>query len=342
MFKSQIAQINKDIKRTKRAIIALGCSFVQGSGAFSEDIYKNYKWKPLVTGEHIQWELSKSDQQQLISQYPEINIQIGTDQPNLSLHQYNNAFVNVLAKKYFNGDYAAINLGIAGCGNRATIKELHYYPDILWDEIEEHIVIFCPSGMERMDFISDEYHDPNSHNRWKAMWPRELDEISSRADLWRGYANHIHSRKFQVLEQIAIIQELLLWCKYKKARLIITPAFSTAYDKDLFKDDLLTHITRNHTGDITNHSRIFVQDFSVDDMLDMWPWANMFKPDGCPSFADLTVKQEFGKEWETKHFYSYVGLGSPEGWITPCAHPSAKAHDVFAQQLYKHITENKK
>jgi hypothetical protein len=317
---------------------------VQGSGAFDTDIYKNYKWNPLAEGqEHIQWGLTDTDKQRLVSQYADININTSNGQPNLSLHQYNNAFANVLAQKYFNGDYAVINLGIAGCGNRATIKELHYYPDILWNEIEEHIVIFCPSGAERMDFISDEYHDPNHHNRWKAIWPRELNEVSSRADLWRGYAKHIYSEKFQTLEQIAIMQELLLWCKYKKARLIITPAFSSVYNKDTFKNNLQRLVTRNHTGDLISFSKSFhKQDQTVVDMLNMWPWENMFIPDECPSFMDLTMKQEFGNKWANNHFYSFVGSGSPGGWVTPCAHPSAKAHDVFAQHLYKHITENKK
>ena len=342
MFNSQITKINNDIKRTKRAIIALGCSFVQGSGAFSEDIYKNYKWNTLVVGqEHIQWELSNTDKHQLVSQYKDVSINTN-GQPNLSLHQYNNAFANILAQKYFDGEYAVINLGIAGCGNRATIKELHYYPNILWDEIEEHIVIFCPSGMERLDFASDEYHDPNSHNRWKASWPRELDEVSSRAEFWRGYKDHVHSEKFQVLEQIAIIQELVLWCKYKDAKLIITPAFSTAYNKDVFRSGLTMAISRNHMGDFIRAGEVPANDKSIDTMIDMWPWENMFLPDGCPSFVDLTMKQEFGHKWESTHFYSFVGSGSPEGWITPCAHPSAKAHDVFAEHLYKHITENKK
>jgi hypothetical protein len=342
MFKSQIEQINKDIKRTKKAIVALGCSFVQGAGAFNKDVYKNYSWDPLTKGEHLNWNLTDADQKRLISQYPEININPGSTQPNLSLHQANNAFVNVLCKKYFNGDYAAINFGIDGSGNRATIKELHYYPDILWDEIEECIVIFCPSGPERMDFIDDQSHDPNSHNRWKSMWPRELSETGPRADLWRGYKNHLYSAKFETLEQIAIIQELLLWCKYKNAQLIITPAFSHGYDKDIFRNNISLSVRRDGPGNIISQYSVN-PDNDVDTVVNMWPWDNMFNPDQCPSFIDLAMKQEFPTTWkDNEHFYEYHGMGTPNMWVTPCAHPSAEAHDLFAQHLHRYITGNKK
>jgi len=341
MFKNQIEQINKDIRKTKRAIIALGCSFVQGSGALSEEIYNNYNWIPLAPGEtKARWNLTKEDAVKLTEQFPEITVQNG--QPDFLFHEYNNSFVNVLCKKYFNGDYAAINFGIAGSGNRATIKELHYYPDILWNEIEEHIVIYCPSGKERFDFIDDQYHDPNNHGRWKSMWPRELTEKSNRAPLWKGYADHLYSRKFETLEQISHIQELLLWCKYKKAKLIITPAFHRNYSINDFEKCLTDHVQRDHAPN--EPPTINEESFSKHDIknvINMWPWQNMFQPDGCSTFIDLVMKQEFPKTWKhNEHFYNYVGSGTPEKWITPCAHPASKGHDLFAQYLYKHITEN--
>ena len=144
------------------------------------------------------WNLTSDDKKRLLDSYPDVTLSKGT--VDFLQHEYNNSFVNVLAKKYFNGDYAAINLGRTGCGNRATIKELHYYPDILWDDIEEHIVIYCPSGLERFDFIDDMWHDPNNHGRWKAMWPNEMTEDSGRAKLWSGYRQHVHSDKYDVLE----------------------------------------------------------------------------------------------------------------------------------------------
>ena len=64
----------------------------------------------------------------------------------------------------------------------------------------------------------------------------------------------------------------------------------------------------------------------------------MFYPDGEKTFADAVTAKENIKD---DHFFNYLGTGSPNGWITACAHPSAKGHDYFAQLLYNHITKGK-
>ena len=69
----------------------------------------------------------------------------------------------------------------------------------------------------------------------------------------------------------------------------------------------------------------------------MWPWESMFYPDDCPSFADYSLQQEFGHWEKAQYFYTYVGKGSPDLWISPCGHPTKKAHDAFAKKLYERI-----
>jgi hypothetical protein len=262
-------------------------------------------------------------------------------------HEYDNAFVSVLCNKYFNGTYTPINFGIPGSGNRAAIKELYYYPDILWNEIEDIIVIYCPSGPERLDFIDDRFSDPNGHARWKTAWPRDNTTLSETDDgfkkeFWNAYNEYLYSEKFVLLEQITYVQELLLWCKYKKAHLIITPGFNRSYDKKHFKKIFNRDVIRdNKTSRFVNDIETVLSKKETKAMINMWPWENMFSPDGCPTFMDLVMKQEFPNTWEyNKHFYEYCGKGSPEKWVAPCAHPSVKGHDVFARYLYNHITEN--
>jgi hypothetical protein len=344
MFRHFIPEINKDIQRTKRAIIAIGCSFVQGHGAIKEDIYNRYEWNIPVLGQvNITWNMSPDEMKTLVSEYPDVRINEFTKELDFFTHEYNNSFVSVLAKKYFNNDFAAINLGRSGNGNRASIKDLYYYPDIHWNDIEECIVIYCPTGPERFDFITDAYHAPNDHARWVSIWPNALSENEgSKKLMWEGYKQHIYSEKQQVLEQIANIQELLLWCKYKNAKLIIVPGFMrNVYTKKNFYYSINRTITRDLSGNkvSTEPSREMIS--GVAEMITMWPWENMYEPDQCPTFMDLVMKQEFPDSYDGDiFFYQYIGKGSPKQWVTPCCHPSAKGHDVFASYLYSEIEKN--
>ena len=76
------------------------------------------------------------------------------------------------------------------------------------------------------------------------------------------------------------------------------------------------------------------------DLLNLFPWENMFYPDDMPTFVDMTLRQEFKHTDPLKyHFWSFIGKGTPNNWLTPCAHPSAKAHDLFAKLLHEHLTK---
>ena len=342
MFEKYIPQINDTIKRTKKAIISLGCSFTQGQGAIDQYIYDNYNWKGdrYNPGSAFTWNISPTDLARLIQEYPNVSSNPDNTAPNFSRHEHDNSFVNVLCTKYFNNEYAAINLGQAGCGNRASIKELYFYPDVLWDQIEECIVVYCPSGLERFDFIDDTQNQSvNDHKRWTCMWPNEYDRGKPKSLLWKGYKESIYSMRFEVLEQIAHMQELILWCKFKKAKLIIVPGFNNYYDKQHFTNSLcMGIIRRSNTGEIFNEYTL-EHTKDIDVMVNMWPWENMFEPLGCKTFSDLVTIHET-PDLPNKHFYEYIGRGSPNGWITPCAHPGAKGHDLLASCLHKEIIYN--
>jgi hypothetical protein len=334
MYNKQIQEINKDLEKTGKAIIALGCSFVQGQGAFDDEMYENYKWNFPGMGSPLQIDLKPSEEAEVLSKYPTVISNKGHI-PSLDFKfmEYKNAFVNVLCKKYFQGEYTPINLGIRGCGNRATIKELYFRPEIKWDLIKEIIVIYCPSGLERFDFVNDEWDE---HFHWKAMWPHyENMEESGRKSLWEGYGKTLWSSKFEVIEQISHVQELITWCKMKDAKLIVTPGFDRRYTKDNFKQCLKTNITRDMNGTVKNNR--FFNKVNHDYLLDLFPWDNMFEPAGHKTFVDLVMAQEPNIDDITDHFFQFLGKGSPDKWITPCSHPAAKGHDLFAQYLFNHI-----
>ncbi len=335
MYKSQVSVINESLLKTRKAIIALGCSFVQGQGAFNDELYEQFEWKYIGEGRSLYPEIKNSkDIKRILKSYPSIK-KYSNSELDLTFMEYDNAFVNVLANKYFDGEYTPINLGIRGCGNRATIKELYFYPEIDLHLAKEIIVVYCPSGLERFDFINDSSHD---HFRFMCMWPHYQSQTDpARKALWEGYNKVIWSEKFGVLEQLAHVQELLNWCRLHRAKLIITPAFDLRYDKQFFVNEL-AHTASRDINKPLEYKKGFLShpDYKL---ADLWPWHKMFEPNGYKTFAQLALSNE-SVENKDDFYFQFLNNRSPNGWITPCAHPGQKAHDLFASCLHKHILEN--
>lgn len=344
MYYRQIDEINADIDRTKKAIVTLGCSFVQGQGAVDDSLYEEYQWDFYGVGVPINIKATSEQKKEIIKRYPNVELNPFTKQLDFTFMEYDNAFGNVLAKKYFEGEYTSINLGIRGCGNRGTIKELYFHPEINWHKLDEIIVIYSPSGMERFDFANDGWRE---HHHWLCMWPHYKNmSPGPRQILSEGYNKRLYSEKFEIIEQIANVQELLTWCKVKNAKLIITPAFVKQYTKEHFMQHLFKGYERDIEGNLLKSFPYVIDsknDYTVqihkeiNRMMLLWPWENMFYPDDYPTFVDLCMGQEFS-DWKYQHFFEFNGAGSPKKWITPCAHPAAKGHDLFAKKLYEHIT----
>ena len=335
MYSKQITKINKDLEKTGKAIIALGCSFVQGQGAVDDELYTNYKWSYNGLGAPLEIQVDDAERNFILNNYK--NVEITYDKLDFTFMEYENSFVNVLCQKYFQGEYTPINFGLRGCGNRATIKELHFHPDIRWDLMKEIIVIYAPSGFERFDFINDTYDD---HFRWTCMWPHYEDiDQPERKKLWEGYATQIWSDRFQVFEQIGHVQELVTWCNSKNAKLIITPGFERRYTREYFTESLKSIVRRdkNHVKYKSKFTDKFIDRTKFEKYVELFPWDSIFEPNGFKTFADLTMSNEELDD-NTDHFFQFLGTGSPNMWITPCAHPSAKAHDLFAEVLYKYLT----
>lgn len=339
MYNKHIPEINKTIKRTGKAIVSIGCSFVQAQGAFNDELYEKYQWDYPGVGHPLRIKISNTEKFELLKKYPDLLKPDPDHLLDFTYMEYENAFVNVLCKKYFNGEYAPINLGLRGCGNRASIKELYFRPEIDWENVKELIVVYMPSGMERFDFVNDLWPE---HFHWKAMWPNDVETpATAREHLWKGYNKSLYSEKFSVIEQLGHMQELATWCKLHNAKLIITPGFDRRYDKEYFEAELSMSVERDVEGTLKQVSApgFFTYDHSKDHKLlsKLWPWDNMFKPDGFKTFADLAMSRETSVEDKTDFFFQFLGKRSPNGWMTPCAHPGAKAHDLFANLLYNHI-----
>ena len=201
-----------------------------------------------------------------------------------------------------------------------------------------------PSGPERFDFLSDELgNDSNEISKFQCMWPWYEDQQDGpRKTLWKGYGTGVHSEKSSMLEQISNVIELENWCKLKNARLIITPGFDKTYTQIDFKNIIRWNIVRDENQKIIKHvehtsnTRIHPSnpEQTLDAIVDQWPWDKMFRPQDCPTFIDLCLKQE---GLSNVGFWDFNGKGTLNHWITVCCHPSAKGHDLFARELHKFI-----
>lgn len=329
MLVDSIESINNQIKKKRKAIVAIGCSFVEGMGALDPLIYMRYHWhRDPVHGTIIN--LAGAELTEFLNRYPDI-----TKNPNGSLNfkkmQHKNAFANVLCKKYFDDEYVCINLGLGGRGSRASIKELYCYP-IDWSSLDKIIVIYLPTGQSRFDFVNDEWDTTHDQNHWFTIMPGDTEESGPKGNLSRSYLEGIWSNKFEILEQVLNAKELETWCKLHNASLIITPAFEII-NKDFYINNVLKMVVR----DTLRNAGIeeVVPDKSAKYMVETYPWDSMFYPEGSNSFAHLTIAKEGASE--PTHLGNYADTGSPNGWVTPCSHPSAIAHDYFAKLLREEI-----
>ena len=132
MREVQIRRINKKLEKTDKAIIALGCSFVEGQGAIYDDLFEKYDWKfegmgkPLTISDY----LTDTEKKDILKTYPDkVTYDKSNNKLNFSIMEVENSFSHVLAEKYFDDEYVAINMGIRGTGNRGQIKELYFRPE---------------------------------------------------------------------------------------------------------------------------------------------------------------------------------------------------------------------
>lgn len=335
MYSRQYEFINTDLRRTRAAVIGMGCSFVEGQGAFDDEMYEMYHFEVKRVGRPAALDISVEELRRISIQY-DIPFDEQTQNVNWTVMEYRNAFVNVLCSKYLFHEYTPINLGLRGHGNRATIKEVYAHPAIDWHLIDKLIVVWMPSGLERFDFVSDMWFDA-AH--WACLWPQpeNVPVNKPRYNMWKGYKEAIWSDKSEVLEQIMNACELQTWCQAHNADLIITPAFDTRYTREYFLSALRKNYHR--TCDWERQENPYIpewhnENFRAEHLIDSFPWNNFFRPQDFLTFSDFTLQQEGicgNNIWE------WLGIGTPKRWMTPCCHPSAKAHDLYAKLLSEYL-----
>lgn len=293
MFKKYQQPINKD----DFVIIGLGDSYTQGLGAYNKETWDKYGGK----------------------------ISVHLEKPELLEQQYKNSWVNLLANKL---NCKSINLGHAGTGNRAALKELYFYPEVM-NNVTQGIVVYFLSGLERFDFCSKTMEDEHSH--FFAMWPNPWDENSPNKKLWEVYADDIYSDKFIVSELMLNLLEAQAFCKARGLRLIVSTAFDHRINRNWFK-----RVYSQKEKMFSPKKCVLGEEF-----IDQFDWSQFFVPEGYGTFMELLCDLEGDRSLSTggfyKHFYS---LPYPGKYVTNCVHPTVDGHKVIAEEFYKLIKGN--
>lgn len=289
MLSNNILTIKNDILRTKKVIISLGCSFVQGTELSDSYVTKN--------------ELT---------------------------------FLNVLCKDYLDNSYTPINFGQEGAGNFAAISRLFLY-DIPWKELDEIIVVFMPSGMQRFDIIKDE-NATGIGSEFKTLWPYAVHKESDNGWVYinKGYEESCYSQKFEIMNTILSFQILNSWIAENSARLIVFPAFSKEYTKEYFLENISVNIYRDKNMNIVSDKQGMQNFYDYDFLINQVPWDKFVTIQNRSTFFDLCFSKDIN--YSNRLSMQEVidnQLMNNNDWIMPRGHPSAQGHRLLAEELLK-------
>ena len=235
--------------------------------------------------------------------------------------EYEGAWVNQLCKNHM-PDWTPINFGMRGCGNRATTKQLYLHPDLGIEKAKEKIVIFAVTGFERFDFVNKSFND---HHQFFAMWPSPWSDGATNKKLWEAFHEDIFDERFSIVEALLNICEVQTWCKANNAKFILCSAFNSNLNRKYFEK----YLRKDNNSNLS--------------LLNLIDWDGIFRPQGFENFTDMLVHYENREDLKGGGFYMWAHeqkKGTPEGYFTPCAHPSYKGHKLIAESMYEYIQNN--
>lgn len=208
---------------TKKYIIGIGCSWTQGEGGYTEEVWKSH-------GGRVQIRF-KSDHY-------------------LRSMEHENSWVNVLCRDYF-PEYTPMNLGVRGIGNSAAVKQLYFCDKIDYSN-STGIIVLMLSGFERFSVFNqapysdddeDDYYSNNEyrHYKWRTSWPvpNEGDKLNE------VYARELWSEQFVASNQMMSLLELQSFAKAHNYKLVICNAFNQ-------REEGIIQYFKDYTGSLTN------------------------------------------------------------------------------------------
>ena len=364
----RIDLINSDLRRTRKAIVTLGCSYAAGQGAYdqetmdilepkiSENTFSNYDY--LFKG-HSKKELKNFAK---ITNTNFIEDSDGAGRWSGSKNKYavqtfeletSNSFVNQMCEKLDNA-YTPVNFAHPGNGNQASINRLMTYP-IDWHYCDEIVVVWCFTDPNRFDILDDRipFNKSLIQHDHQTIWPQFIDSYDTdhekliNGEPWwnmqKQYTNTLWSENFIARNFLQAGLTLKTWCKAHNARLAIFPAFDPYNRKNLTNLLINTNVKRDLASrKITNlkeHRKLKLGELIyAKQTIDNFPWTKVLNLNGSATFFDLCYTQdsEYDPDIGLQELVNQKII-TQEKWVFPCGHPSAKGHEFLAEKLIEHF-----
>jgi hypothetical protein len=290
MFKDLCDKINPG----DNVIVAIGDSFTQGIGAYSlqswfasRKLGKPYTFN--ISGNHYRDEQAK------------------------------NNWASQLRDRHF-PDYKVWNLGIGGCGNRAAVKELHLNP--LPKNLGNVIVILMATGMERFDFLKNNYETAGAHNhqKWQTIWPL-ISNRGSISVIEKVYLELLYSEKVIATEFLLNVAEAQHFCKANNYKFL----FASAFDGHIVKEKIVKALT------------------DEPELADIVDWNDFVKPEHDESYMEMLCRMENNPKYKKfSDIQDYLHkIAMPLKYLTPCRHWTIEGQAIVADHLAENIKDRK-
>lgn len=226
-----------------------------------------------------------------------------------------------------------VNLGVAGIGNSAAVRQLRFCTDVDFDRSDVTIILMI-TGLDRFDFLNTvtarnphnqfsdiPFHD-NSYpfNKWNTGFPQQVETLSTDSDLLSDAFGHFYNKFLWSPEFIAnhlamSLLELQDFCRTNKCRMLLANAF--------FPENIQTLLYEYTPG--------------LAKQIDWASYLHNYLDFGC--FAEKLVgldKLMPADKWVSFHQH-YKKLEKPSKYLTNCngSHPTILGHQTIAEHIAK-------
>ena len=291
--------LEKRITENSKVLIGIGDSFCAGRGACSIEIWEKYGW--------------------------DLDRMYGEGGAEVEMSNVTNSWVNQLCENHM-PDWTPINLGMSGKGNRYAIKELMVNPLVGIEKAKEKIVVFAVSGFERLDLANDLVNEEHFTTQWPVYDDYAVKKLGY-SELTFENGGSIYTEKFIISEFILNMIELVNWCKYNNAKLLLVSAFNPNINKKHFVDILSPSV------------RGSIDQMKLDELMSIIPWDRIIRPLGFSCITDMLMHLEGWDKDLPRYGFRNMKIETigPNGYMTKCHHPSEKGHKLLAEIIYDHI-----